>query len=157
MFIWALPQCILSAGKSVTVMTYKAEGSMLLSYLRKLGLSYEVSNDNDMEEDFRTKAAKLITIEDIGALSRLKLTYSGQEEGISSSSYYSKVSRSLKNLKERKLVGVDINYILLNSMKDAWIKAAHDNNRNTEDESATPKKNIKPGVFVKSSRMRDVN
>ena len=102
MFIWALPQCILSAGNSVTVMTYKAEGSMLLSYLRKLGLSFEVSNDNDMEEDFRTKAAKLITIEDIGALSKLKLTYSGQEKGISSSSYCSKVSRSLKRKKERK-------------------------------------------------------
>ena len=31
---------------SVTVMTYKSEGSMLLAYLRKLGLPYEVSNDN---------------------------------------------------------------------------------------------------------------
>ena len=78
MFIWALPKCILSAGNSVTVMTYKAEGSMLLSYLRKLGLSFEVSNDNHLEEDFRTKAAELITIEDIGALSKLRLTYSGQ-------------------------------------------------------------------------------
>ena len=55
MFIWALPQCILSAGNSVTVMTYKAEGSMLLSYLRKLGLSFEVSNDNHLEEDFRAR------------------------------------------------------------------------------------------------------
>ena len=126
MFIWALPQCILSAGNSVTVMTYKAEGSMLLSYLRKLGLSFEVSNDNDMEEDFRAKAAELITIEDIGALSKLKLTYSGQEKGISSSSYYSKVSRSLKNLKERKLVGVGINNILITCKKDAWLKASND-------------------------------
>ena len=144
MFIWALPQCILSAGNSVTVMTYKAEGSMLLSYLRKLGLSFEVSNDNDMEEDFRTKAAELITIEDIGALSKLKLTYSGQEKGISSSSYYSKVSRSLKNLKERTLVGVDINNILITCKKDAWLKASNDNQP-------------KPGVFAKNSRLKDVN
>ncbi len=144
MFIWALPQCILSAGNSVTVMTYKAEGSMLLSYLRKLGLSFEVSNDNDMEEDFRTKAAELITIEDIGALSRLKLTYSGQEKGISSSSYCSKVSRSLKNLKERKLVGVGINNILITCKKDAWLKASNDNQP-------------KPGVFAKNSRLKDVN
>ena len=28
MFIWALPERILSAGNSVTVMTYKAEGSI---------------------------------------------------------------------------------------------------------------------------------
>lgn len=144
MFIWALPQCILSAGNSVTVMTYKPEGSMLLSYLRKLGLSYEVSNDYQSEEDFRTKAAELITIEDIGALSKLRLTYSGQEKGMSSSSYYSKVSRSLKNLKERKLVGVGINNILVTCKKDAWLKASNDNQP-------------KPGVFAKNSRLKDVS
>ena len=59
MFIWALPECILSAGNSVTVMTYKAEGSMLVSYLRKLGLSFEVSNDNHLEEDFRAKSSRV--------------------------------------------------------------------------------------------------
>jgi len=144
MFIWALPECILSAGNSVTVMTYKAEGSMLMAYLRKLGLPFEVSNDNHLEEDFRAKAAELITIEDIGALSKLKLTYSGQEKGMSSSFYYSKVSRSLKNLKERKLVGVDINSILITSKKDAWLKASNDNQP-------------KPGVFAKNSRLKDAN
>ena len=144
MFIWALPQCILSAGNSVTVMTYKAEGSMLLSYLRKLGIPFEVSDDNQLEEDFRAKAAELITIEDIGALSKLRLTYSGQEKGMSSSSYYSKVSRSLKNLKERKLVGVDINSILITCKKDAWLKASNDNQP-------------KPGVFAKNSRLKDAN
>jgi hypothetical protein len=86
----------------------------------------------------------LITIEDIGALSKLKLTYSGQEKGISSSSYYSKVSRSLKNLKERKLVGVGINNILITCKKDAWLKASNDNQP-------------KPGVFAKNSRLKDVN
>ena len=144
MFIWALPECILSAGNSVTVMTYKAEGSMLMAYLRKLGLLFEVSNDNHLEEDFKAKAAELITIEDIGALSKLKLTYSGQEKGMSSSSYYSKVSRSLKNLKERKLVGVDINNILITCSKDTWLKASNDNQP-------------KPGVFAKNSRLKDAN
>ena len=137
-------------------MTSKAEGSMLLSYLRKLGLSFEVSNDNDMEEDFRTKAAELITIEDIGALSKLKLTYSGQEKGISSSSYYSKVSRSLKNLKERKLVGVGINNILITCKKDAWRKASNDNQPKPESEE-NEKTKSKPGVFAKNSRLKDVN
>ena len=125
-------------------MTYKAEGSMLLSYLRKLELSFEVCNDKHLEEDFRTKAAKLITIEDIGALSKLKLTCSGQEKGISSSSYYSKVSRSLKNLKERKLIGVDINNILITCKKDAWLKASNDNQP-------------KPCVFAKNSRLKAAN
>ena len=72
-------------------------------------------------------------------------------------SYATKIARSLKNLRERKLVGVDINNILLTSMKDAWIKAANDNNPDTEDEDETPKKNIKPSVFAKDSRMKDAN
>ena len=76
---------------------------------------------------------------------------------MSSSSYATKIARSLKNLNERKLLGVDINNILLTSMKDAWIKAANDNNLDTDDEDETPKKNIKPGVFAKGSRMKDVN
>ncbi|MDB3880498.1 hypothetical protein N9315_05250 [Alphaproteobacteria bacterium] len=157
MFIWVLPQCILTGGKSLTVMTYKPEGSMLLAYLSKLGLPFEVSNDNQLEEDFKAKAAELITIEDIGALSKNNFSYTGQVAGMSSSSYYSKVSRSLKNLKERKLVGVDINNILITCKKDAWIKTANDNNPHTEDEDETPKKNIKPGVFSKNSRLKDAN
>jgi hypothetical protein len=77
MFIWALPQLNLTAGRSVTVMTYKSEGSMLLAYLRKLGLSYEVSNDNKLEKDFRSKAAELITIENIPALSKTNFSFTG--------------------------------------------------------------------------------
>jgi hypothetical protein len=157
MFIWALPRSILTAGRSVTVMTYKSEGSMLLAYLRKLGLPYEVSNDNQLEEDFRAKAAKLITIEDIPALSKTNFSHTGQEKGMSSPSYAAKVAQSLKNLKERKLVGVDINNILLTSKKDAWIKAANDNKLHDEDEDDTQTKNLKPGVFAKGSRMKDVN
>jgi len=157
MFIWALPQSILTAGRSVTLMTYKSEGSMLLAYLRKLGLPYEVSHDNQLEENFRARAAELITIEGIPALSKTNFSYTAQVKGMSSPSYTTKIARSLKNLRERKLVGVDINNILLTSKKDAWNKAANDNNPHTEDEDETSKKNIKPGVFAKESRMKDAN
>ena len=157
MFIWALPQSILNAGRSVTVMTYKSEGSMLLAYLRKIGLPFEVSNDNQLEENFRARAAELITIEGIPALSKTNFSYTAQVKGMSSPSYATKIARSLKNLRERKLVGVDINNILLTSKKDAWNKAANDNNPNTADEDETPKKNSKPGVFAKGSPMKDVN
>ena len=149
MFIWALPQSILTAGRSVTVMTYKSEGSMLLAYLRKLGLPYEISNDNELEEDFRSKAAELITIEDISALSENNFSFTGQTQGVSSPLYATKVAQSLKNLKERKLKGVDLKNVLLTCKKDAWFKAANDNNRDAEDEDETPKKNSKPGVFAK--------
>ena len=86
---------------------------MLLAYLSKLVLPYVVSNDSDLEEDFREKASKLISIEDIPALSKTNFSYTGQVKGMSSSSYATKIARSLKNLKERKLVGVDINNIHL--------------------------------------------
>jgi hypothetical protein len=157
MFIWALPQSILTAGRSVTVMTYKSEGSMLLAYLRKLGLPYEISNDNELEEDFRSKAAELITIEDISALSENNFSFTGQTQGVSSPLYATKVAQSLKNLKERKLKGVDLKNVLLTCKKDAWFKAANDNNRDAEGEDETPKKNSKPGVFAKNSRMQDAN
>jgi hypothetical protein len=127
MFIWALPESILKAGRSVTIMTFKAEGSMLLAYLRKLGLPYEVSNDNYLEEDFRRKAVELITLEDIGSLSKTPLTFTAQTKGIALASYCSKIVHSLKNLRERKLKDVKPDNILLTCKKDAWIKASNDN------------------------------
>ena len=43
MFVWAMPSELLSAGLSVTIMTYKSEGSLLTSYLNKLSLPYFVT------------------------------------------------------------------------------------------------------------------
>ena len=80
--LWALPRTILTAGRSLTIMTYKAEGSLLLPYLRKLGLPYEVSNDNCAEEKFRRKAAELITVEGIGRLSEIPLGFNKQGKGL---------------------------------------------------------------------------
>jgi len=99
----------------------------------------------------------LITIENIPALFKTNFSYTGQEKGMYSPSYATKVAQSLKNLKERKLVGVDANNILLTSVKDAWTKAANDNKRDAGYEDNATKKNSKPGVFAKGSRMKDVN
>ena len=88
---------------------------MLLAYLRKLGLPYQISNDNELEEDFRAQAAKLITIESISALSDNNFNFTGQTQGVSSPLYATKVAQSLKNLKERKLRGVDLTKVLDNA------------------------------------------
>ena len=74
---------------------------------------------------------------------------------MSSPSYATKVAQSLKNLKERKLIGVDINNILLTCKKDTWLKAANDNKRCTEEDDETSKQDIKPGSFAKNSRLKD--
>ena len=65
MFIWALPEAILKAGLSLTILTYKAEGSLFVAYLRKLGLSFQLENYASIDNLFREKAAELIAIKDI--------------------------------------------------------------------------------------------
>ena len=149
-FLRVMPQPLLEVGLSFTVMTYKAEGSMLLAYLRKLGLPFVIERDNELEKKFRGKAAELVTVEDISAISsstkpKISLSVSQQLKGMRSKSYCSKVSTALKNLRERKLQNVDAENILITCVKDAWKrevskKAANDNK-------------YKPGPFAKSSRL----
>ena len=144
MFIWALPEVILKAGLSLTVLTYKSEGSLFVAYLRKLGLPFELEVELSIDQKFKENASKLVTIEDIPALSKLKLSYSGQQKGQSSPAYYNKVSLALKNLRGRKLRGVDVENILVTCKKDAWLKPTNDNK-------------VKLGPFAKNSRLGDAN
>ncbi|EHI49348.1 hypothetical protein HIMB100_00009190 [SAR116 cluster alpha proteobacterium HIMB100] len=144
MFIWALPEVILKAGLSLTVLTYKAEGSLFVAYLRKLGLSFQLENDASMDNQFREKAAELIAIKDIQALKDEKFSHNAQQQGCKSASYCKKVSGSLKNLRGRKLRDVNAKDILITCMKEAWLKPANDNN-------------VKLGPFAKDSRLGEAN
>ncbi len=92
------------------------------SYLKKLNVPVEVANDNQSEEAFRKKAAELITIKDIPALSRLSLSHSGQLAGMSKSNYCRTVVNALKNLRGRQLKDVPAENILLTCAKDGWYK-----------------------------------
>ena len=143
-FIWALPQSILKSGLSLTVLTYKAEGSLFVAYLRKLGLSFQLETDASMDNQFREKAAELITVEDIPALTKLKITHTCQQSGTKSARYCNAVSGTLKNLRGRKLKGVDVKDILITCMKEAWLKPANDNK-------------VKLGPFAKDSRLGEAN
>ena len=144
MFIWALPQSILQSGLSLTVLTYKAEGSLFVAYLRKLGLPFELETNASMDRKFKEDASKLVTIGDIPALSKPKFSHTAQQEGCKSASYCNKVSGSLKNLRGRQLKDVDIKDILITCMKDAWLKPVNDNK-------------VKLGPFAKDSRLGEVN
>ena len=136
MFIWAMPSKLLQAGKSVTIMTFKAEGSMLTSYLNKLSITFNVKRDKQKEEVFREQAAELINLQDIPNTSKLKLSHSGQQQGMKSKEYCSKLSGSLKNLRSRQLKGLNLSIGLLTCKKDAWVK-----------------ENGKAGVFAQGSKM----
>ena len=144
MFIWALPQSILKSGLSLTVLTYKAEGSLFVAYLRKLGLSFQLETDASMDNQFREKAAELIAINYIQALKDEKFSHNAQQKGCKSASYCKKVSSSLKNLRGRKLRDVNAKDILITCMKEAWLKPANDNN-------------VKLGPFAKDSRLGEAN
>ena len=122
LFIWAMPRELLTAGRTTTILTYKSEGSVLSSYLKRLDVSVEVANDNQCEEAFRKKAAELITIKDIPALSRLSLSHSGQLAGMSKLNYCRTVVNALKNLRGRQLKDVPAEDILITCTKDGWYK-----------------------------------
>ena len=122
LFIWAMPKELLTAGRATTILTYKSEGSVLSSYLKKLDVPVEVANDNQCEDAFRRKAAELITIKDIPALSRLSLSHSGQLAGMSKSNYCRSVVNALKNLRGRQLKDVPADNILITCAKDGWYK-----------------------------------
>ena len=96
MKVVALPPIILQAGLSLTVLTYKAEGSLFVAYLKKLGLSFQLETNTSMDNQFREKAAELVTIKDIRALKNEKFYHNAQQTGVKSSSYCKKVSGSLK-------------------------------------------------------------
>jgi hypothetical protein len=140
MFVWAMPSELLSAGLSVTIMTYKAEGSLLASYLNKLSLPYFVNSSESEERRFKIAAKELISLQDIPSISKLNLSHSGQAKGMSQYSYYSKISGALKNLRSRQLKGVYLDDILVTCKKDAWFK-----------------KESKAGVFAKDSKMFQAN
>jgi hypothetical protein len=123
LFIWAMPKELLTAGRTTTILTYKSNGSVLSSYLRKLDVPVEVANDNQLEEAFRKKAAELITIKDIPALSRLSLSHSGQLAGMTKSNYCRTVVNALKNLRGRQLKDVPVENILITCAKDGWYKS----------------------------------
>ena len=122
LFIWAMPKELLTAGRTTTILTYKSEGSVLSSYLKKLDIPVEVTNDNQREEAFRKKAAELITIKDITALSKISLSHSGQLAGMSKSNYCRTVVNALKNLRGRQLKDVPAENILITCAKDGWYK-----------------------------------
>ena len=140
-FIRAMPEVLFSSGKSLTIMTYKAEGSELLLYLRKLGLLFEIANDISQDEAFRLRAAELITIRDIPGVPNSELSCSGQMKGMKNREYCNKVSGALKRLRERQLQDIPIENILITCLKAAW-------------NASSKKGDFKPGVFAKGSRLQ---
>ena len=129
LFLWAMPSKLLLAGKSLTILTFKASGSILLSYLNKLNIYPNIIKNEINEEKFRKKAKELITIKEISSISKLSLTYTSQIEGLNKNSYYSKISNALKNLRCRELKSIPLENILITCLKAGWFKNNNSKNK----------------------------
>ena len=76
----------------------QSRGVLFFTHVRKLGLDFQLETDASMDRQFKEKAAQLIAIEDIPALSKLTSKRTAQQSGHKSAKYCNKVTGSLKNL-----------------------------------------------------------
>ena len=142
-FIWALPPALLRNGLSVTIMTYKAQGSIFELYLEKLGIKpkHKVCTDEE-EAVFIRKARDLITVKTIPSLEKMKFNFGGQQRFKKFPNCSKKVATALKNLKERDLKDIPTNEVVLTCVKSLWYKSG---SKDTKDP--------KSGPFSLNSRM----
>ncbi|MBG6203067.1 hypothetical protein IWQ48_004224 [Labrenzia sp. EL_13] len=121
-WVWTLPEELFTRSRSVTVYTYMAEGTLMLPYLRKIGVHVEHDFDETENEKMKWRCRDLITLHDMGALSNVKLSDSKQNTYGFSSAEAKAVSGALSRLKQRKLQDVPVNEILITCKKRSWYR-----------------------------------
>lgn len=121
-FITGIPEELLSAGQSLTIMTFMFAGSLLRAYLDKLGIPYDVKRDLKAELRFKEDARRLIDFRTIPALEKLCLSYTGQGKGLKQRNYQSSFENALKNFRDRELNGLAHKDILLTTRQDLWFR-----------------------------------
>jgi hypothetical protein len=137
-FLKCLPPPLLRSGRTITIYTYLAEGSMMLAYLKKLGIDYYHQRDITADRQFRAKAKKLITINSISSLEDTAFSYSKQSAP--NGPRDKKVSKSLMNLRQRQLPDTALDKVMITCAKSNWYFKSN---------SDKPKAN----AFSKDSRM----
>jgi len=140
-FLWALPEALLRSGRSFAVYTYMAEGSLMLAYLRKIGVDFH--HERSAEEDaFRASARRLIDVRTIPAIEGVPFSYSGQTESKGRKRRSELVGHALKNVKQRHMKGINMNDVIITCAKVNWFKSGTSN---------------KATGFAIGSRMLDAN
>ena len=142
--IWALPKQLLTAGKTLTVYTFKSDGSLMCAYMQRVGLEYVVNPDfdvSDLDKVYLDKARRLITCKLLKNISGFKYSLSGQMA--LSENDRSKVSKKLNSMKQRELKGVPLENIIVTCVKRMWFK----NDKSHSDLKGTGKR-AKAGPFA---------
>ena len=119
-FLWAMPTKVLTSGRSLTVYTYLAEGSMFTAYLKKKGIFYYHDRNIQADLDFRKRAQQLITIESIPSIDKFNFSSTGQKN--MNKDTRGKVSTAIKNFASRVLKGIPKERIAITCSKEHWYK-----------------------------------
>ncbi len=118
--LWAFPPSLLTAGRSMTFLTYMAEGSMLLPYLRRRGIAFDHQQDVLEDFTFRIKARSLITVCTIGSLERYKWSYTAQTHTTGKKDRDKKVAGHLANFRNRSIKDVPLNDVMVTCSQSNW-------------------------------------
>lgn len=148
--VWALPKQLLNAGKALLVYTYLSRGSLMVSYLDRVGIHYQIDSIPAIELAYLKKANDLITVKLMNNLTDLKFSYGGQKAITYGAAQ--KVARTLNNLASRDLKGVPRDDIIVTSSKEAWFEGS----KSFDDLEGTGRR-AKAGKFAKGSGLFNVN
>ena len=118
-FLKVLPRRLFEVSKSCTIHTYMAETTMLVAYMRKLGLDYTIHKDEAGDAAFRQSISKRLTIKKLDSkIEALSFSYSAQDKH--NKQKQERVALSLRNLRSRELVGVEPSSIMVSCKKSNW-------------------------------------
>lgn len=147
--VWSYPTELLTAGLSVTIMTYLAKGSLLYHYLKKQDIAFVHDEDVAAVAKARQQARDLVEVRPIRRLWEQKFSYTAQGEcvgGGGSKPVASKaacdVAATLRDLKRGPLAEVPLDELLIVCRKDCWYLHG-DDHPNTR----------KQGPFAKGTKM----
>lgn len=145
-----MPEVLLKAGKSLTVYTYKAEGSIMYAYLKRLELNPKHDKGSpEIERDFTRQARDLITVKDIRALREISFSYNSQTQ-TNSKTLNAKVPKALSSLRRYQLQDVSLPNILVTCPKDKWY---HNGQAPILDALGGEKTVFRPGPYASNSRL----
>lgn len=149
-----MPEKLLKVGLSLTIYTYKAEGSIMYAYLKRLGLNPRHDHGPaSIEEQFVRQSRELITVKSIPSLSNLKFSFTDQtdqKEG-QPSEYDRLVPKALAALAQRPLRDVPKENILLTCPKDKWFA---EGKVPKVDRNGNEVERYKPGPYARGSRLQ---
>ncbi len=148
--IAVMPDVLLRSGLTLTIYTYKAEGSIMYAYLNRLGLNpIHDKGTNDIENRFIKRARSQVIIKSIPSLEAYKFSHNGQMK-THSCELDMKVPKALASLRKYKLSDVNLSNILITCPKSKWYYKGKEPIIDITGKELTK---FRPGPYASNSRM----